>query len=396
MINLINEKIDQAMTICRECGVDMWMTFVRESSSNSDPMLEVILGTNCTWTSALIITAQGEAIAIVGSLDSQNIKDHAKYKVIGYVDSIKNDLLDTLSRLNPGKIAINYSISDVMADGLSHGMYLTLIDYLRETPYAERLISSEEIVAALRGRKSKIERDKIKASIKETCAIFEQVSKFVHVGLTEQDVARFILEQVKSRGLDLAWDEAHCPAVFSGPNTAGAHAGPTVRKIEPGHIMNIDFGVKKEGYVSDLQRTWYFKRPDEKEVPEAVQKGFDTIYNAIQKAAAAIKPGLEGWQIDDVARQYIVDAGYEEFPHGLGHQVGRQAHDGAALLCPRWDRYKNLPYLKIEQGQVYTLEPRLTVEGYGIATIEEIIVVTKDGCEFLSPPQKELYVISDE
>ena len=160
-----------------------------------------------------------------------------------------------------------------------------------------------------------------------------------------------------------------------------------------GNIMNIDFGVRKNGYVSDLQRTWYFQHEGEHDAPEPVKKGFKTIRDAIQKAANALKPGVEGWTIDQVARQYILDHGYTEYPHGLGHQVGRQAHDGSALLCPRWDRYKQIPYFKVEAGQVYTLEPRLTVDGHGIATIEEIVLVTKNGCEFLSAPQKSLYLI---
>jgi Xaa-Pro aminopeptidase len=111
------------------------------------------------------------------------------------------------------------------------------------------------------------------------------------------------------------------------------------------------------------------------------------------KSAAALKPGVEGWMIDQVARDYIVSQGYEEYPHALGHQVGRSAHDGSALLCPRWERYKNLPFLPVEAGQVYTLEPRLNVKGAGIATIEEIVVVHESGCKFLSEPQKELITI---
>ena len=157
--------------------------------------------------------------------------------------------------------------------------------------------------------------------------------------------------------------------------------------------MNIDCGVRKNQYVSDLQRTWYFLRAGEHKAPEAVQRGFDVIRDAIQKAADAIRPGKLGWEIDQVARDYIVEKGYAEFPHGLGHQVGRKAHDGSSLLGPRWDRYKSAPFLPIEINQVYTLEPRLTVEGHGIATIEEIIVVTETGCRFLSKPQKELICI---
>ena len=108
----------------------------------------------------------------------------------------------------------------------------------------------------------------------------------------------------------------------------------------------------------------------------------------------AIKPGKMGWEIDDIARSYITSNGYEEYPHGLGHQVGRVAHDGGALLGPKWERYGNIPYLGLEENNVFTIEPRLPIKDHGIATIEEIIVVTKNGCEYLSEPQKEIYLIS--
>ncbi len=390
---MVNEKIDQAVKILQEKEVDLWLTFARETSATPDPVLDLILGTHVVWPSVFAISKTGRVVAIVGSLDMQTVKDHAKYEVIGYRDSVREPMLKLLQELDPASVAINYSASDVMADGLTHGMYLTLMEYLRDTPYASRLRSSEAIVAALRGRKSPAEVENIKAAIRETLDIFDQVTRFAKVGMTEQEVAKFITERMEAKGLTPAWTPEHCPAVFTGPDTAGAHAGPTGRKIEPGHLMNIDFGVRVKGYVSDLQRTWYFKRPNETNAPEAVQKGFDTIYQAIQLAAAALKPGVEGWTVDAVARQHIVAAGYEEYPHALGHQVGRNAHDGAGLLCPKWDRYKSLPFLKVEAGQVYTIEPRLTVAGHGIVTIEEIVLVTESGCQFLSEPQRELIII---
>ncbi len=390
----MNEKIEQAIKIMQEQGVDMWLTFVRETSATPDPVLDLIAGTNVVWPSAFILTASGQATAIVGSLDMQTVRDHAsRYEVVGYRDSVRQPLLEALAQYQPRRIAINYSTNDVMADGMSHGMYLMLQEYLQDTPYASALETSEALVAALRGRKSPAELARIRRAIKETLDIYDQVTRYAKPGMSEQALAAFITEQMQAKGLTPAWGADHCPSVFTGPDTAGAHAGPTGRLIEPGHIMNIDFGVRFEGYVSDLQRTWYFRRPGEQEAPAEVQKGFKTIYEAIQKAAAALKPGVEGWTIDHIARQHIVDAGYEEYPHALGHQVGRNAHDGAGLLCPIWERYKNLPYLKVEVGQVYTLEPRLTVAGRGVVTIEEMVVVTESGCEFLSPPQTELIVI---
>ncbi len=100
-----------------------------------------------------------------------------------------------------------------------------------------------------------------------------------------------------------------------------------------------------------------------------------------------------GCEMDDIARNYIVGKGYEEFPHGLGHQVGKVAHDGGGGLFPRWEKYGNSPFIKIEESQVYTIEPRLYVKNYGTATIEEEVFVTNGGCKFISKPQKELILI---
>jgi Xaa-Pro aminopeptidase len=272
-------------------------------------------------------------------------------------------------------------------------MYLELIDHLNGTDYKDRLVSSEDLIAALRGRKSQAEIELMKVSINETLKIFDEVTSFIKPGVTEKEIASFILGKCEERNFPLAWERDYCPSVFTGPDTAGAHAGPTDRKVERGHVINIDFGVKLNGYCSDLQRTWYVMREGETEVPAEVAKGFNVIRDSIQMSAQALKPGKEGCEIDDVARNYIVQNGYEEYPHALGHQLGRFAHDGGGLLSPRWERYGIVSHMPVEEGQVYTLEPRLTIKDYGIATIEEEVVVTKDGCKFLSEPQKEIYLV---
>ena len=111
------------------------------------------------------------------------------------------------------------------------------------------------------------------------------------------------------------------------------------------------------------------------------------------RAAEKLKPGVTGHVIDQAARGYIIKNGYEEYPHALGHQIGRDAHDGGGLLAPRWERYGSLPDLPVEKNQLYTLEPRLTIKDFGIATVEEIVVITGSGCEFLSDRQTEIYLI---
>ncbi|MCR4438919.1 MAG: Xaa-Pro peptidase family protein [bacterium] len=391
---LVQEKIAQAIAILQEQGVDMWLIFVRESGTMPDPCLELVVGTSCTWQSAFIITTRGDTLALVGSLDVANQKEHGYYReVIGYQESIRPHLLQVLDRLAPRSIAINFSESDNMADGLTHGMYLLLQKYLEGTPYRDRLLSSERIVAALRGRKSATEQEAIGQAVELTLRMFDAVGARLRPGLSEKEVAQLLLDEVAAHGVELAWDPEMCPSVFTGPESAGAHAGPTERRIAPGHLMNIDFGIKCNGYCSDLQRTWYFLRPGERQAPEVVRRGFAAVRDAIQLASQALTPGAECWTVDDVARRHIVACGFEEYPHALGHQIGRKAHDGAGILCPRWERYGNRPYELVEEGQVYTLEPRVTVPDHGVATIEEVVVVHKDGCTFLSAPQQELYLV---
>jgi Xaa-Pro aminopeptidase len=392
---MVSEKLRQVPGILQEAGVDAWLIFVRESHTVHDPSLDLVVGTNVTWPSAFLLTARGDRIAIVGSLDQANLEMHGHYaEIIGYVGGVSDELRKVLARLNPARIAVNYSENDVMADGMTHGLFLMLSGILDETPFASRIESAERLIAALRGRKSPEEQARIRSACETTVEIFERLTPRLRAGLTEKQVATIIREEMERIGnLQPAWDEDHCPAVFTGPESAGAHAGPTDRPIEPGHIMNVDFGVRKDDYCSDLQRTWYFLRPGESEPPEEVRRGFETIVQAIREAAASLRPGRTGEEIDTIARSYITDRGYAEYPHALGHQIGRTAHDGAGLLCPRWERYGDLPDLEVEAGQCYTIEPRLTIEGHGIATCEEIVAVTDQGCAFLSQPQDRLFLV---
>ncbi len=391
---IILEKIEQAVKILNEKEIDMWMTYVRETGSMKDPMMDTIVGTNATWQSAFIITKSGNTYAIVGSLELANMKAVDTYKNIkGYLKSIKEPLLEVLNECKPNKIAVNYSLNSSLGDGLTHGLYLELLDHLKDTKFANALISSEEIVSSLRGRKSSVELNLMKEAVKETLKIFDEVTKFMKPGMTEKQVAAFVQDITAKRGFEPAWEKEYCPSVFTGPDTAGAHSGPTDKVIEPGHVINMDFGIKYNGYCSDLQRTWYVLHPNEEKAPAEVQKGFDIIVESITRAANNLKPGKKGFEIDEIARNYIQIQGYSEYPHGLGHQVGKLCHDGGCLLGPKWERYGNVPFIEVEEGNVFTLEPRLTIPNYGIATVEEEVIVTKEGCEFISERQKEIYLI---
>ncbi len=390
---LIQQKVQQAKAILKEFDTDCWITFVRESALNGDPTLPFLVNGDLTWHSAIIVT-QSHAYAIVGQYDKLGVEDLKAYdEVVGYVQGIKEHFLSRIKQINPKKIAVNYSTGSEICDGITHGMFLTLRDFLYEIDYQDRIISAEKIVSALRQRKTEGEIANIKEAIRITENIFGEVTKFIKPGKTEKEIAAFMRQKVEAAGVKYAWDPNSCPAVFTGPETAGAHYQPTDRVVERGHVLNMDFGLKCNDYCSDLQRTFYILNEGETKAPFEVQRGFDVIVDSIELSRKAMKPGVEGIVIDKVCRDYIMKSGYPEFPHALGHQVGRFAHDGTALLGPAWEKYAQKPFQKLEPGMVFTIEPRLTVEGRGIATVEEMVIVTDDGAEFLSTPQKELTLI---
>jgi len=384
-------KAQQACEILKEQDIDAWLVWVRETSQMADPVLELILGGTLTWQSALIFT-EDEKIAIVGNFDKDGVEAKGIYDtVIPYTTSIREELVKQLSRKDPKKIAINYSVNDVAADGLSVGMHLLLQDYLKNTPFANRLMSAEYHIQKLRGRKTAEEVSRIQKAVEITEDIFERAKKFVKVGMTEIEIYDFFHKCMNDYGATSAWDIDHCPAVDAGPYKQFGHAGPIDNKTKKGHLLHFDFGVKYNGYCSDIQRMFFFG--DRKDVPSEVQHAFETVRDGIQAAAKWIRPGAVGYEVDNIARDFVKAAGYEEYQHALGHQLGRLAHDGGTLLGPKWERYGESPMGVVEVGNVFTLEFYVTTEHYGQVSLEEDILITRQGCDFLSTPQEELICI---
>ena len=391
---IVQEKSDQAVNILKEKGLDLWLTFVRETSAVQDPVLPLIYGeSSLTWDSALIFTAAGEKIAIVGRYELETAQNTGAYeRIIPYDESIQPILLKEIERINPRQIAVNMSQDNYMADGLTHGMFQKLMAIFQETPFAERIVSAEYLISALRGRKTPGEITRIQKAIQSTLEIYDHGFRQIHPGMTEIEVAQEMQAEVARRGLGYAWSHQNNPAVNSGPESPVGHNAPTDITIQPGHLLHFDFGVMENEYCADIQRMVYFLKPGEKEPPEPVRKGFETVVRAIETAFNLIQPGLPGIEIDSAARAVVTNAGYPEYKYATGHQLGRLAHDGGALLGPAWERYGQTPYLPLEEGQVYTIEPGLMVPGYGYVGIEEDILVTEHGAEYLGPPQKELII----
>ncbi len=391
---LIQEKVAQATAILNQLDVDLWLTFARETSMNPDPVLELI-GVDVTWHSAFLISRAGAHEAIIGYYDADNVRELGAYPTVtDYHEGIREHLLAALERLQPRTIAINYSESDVSADGLSHGLYRTLHGYLQDTPYLDRLMSAEQIIAAVRGRKSATEIERVRQAVATTEALFDEVEQFVRPGMSQRQIAGYVQGRVDEMGLGYAWPRPFNPIVTCGPHSAVGHAAPGDVVLERGHLLQMDLGIRQNGYCSDLQRMWYVFKEGETAVPPDVQEAFDVVYGAIKAGEAALRPGVPGWQVDAAARAHIVDNGYPEYMHALGHLVGRSAHDGATVLGPRWERYAGICELPVEAGNIFTLELHVIVPDRGMMSLEEDVLITEDGVEYLSRPQTALRHIS--
>jgi len=388
---LQQEKLGQIPAILRQVDLDCWLVWVRETVQAPDPVLPLILGAELVWPSALLFTADGERIAIVGSFDAPVVPDELYTRVVPYTEGIAKHLRAELDRLGPRTIGINESRSDVAADGLTVGMKSILTDMLASTAHGDKLKSAERLIGHLRGRKSPTEQARIREAVRVTESLLAELDSFLAVGQTEAQIQEYVHRRMAELGVGFAWQSAGNPAVDAGPDKPFGHGAPSSNRTKAGHLLHIDFGVQTAGYSADIQRMYFFGAPDQ--IPEEVAHAFDTVRDAITRAAGFLRPGVRGQDVDEVARSYVVERGYPPFVHALGHQIGRFAHDGGTLLGPPWERYGDAPSGVVEPGNVFTLELYVPTEFYGQVSLEEDVLVTDEGCEFLSHPQTALRCI---
>ena len=134
--------------------------------------------------------------------------------------------------------------------------------------------------------------------------------------------------------------------------------------------------------------------PGETAPPAPLRRAFESISRAIRRAAELLRPGVEGWRVDEAARRSLVAEGFPEYRHATGHQVGRTAHDGGVVLGPRWERYGRTPFYRVEPSSVFALELGVDdVDGRGYLGLEEMVLVHGGRCEFISHPQATLPVL---
>jgi Xaa-Pro aminopeptidase len=393
--HLVREKLDQAGPILDSMDIDCWLCFARETRLIAEPALELINPYGVTWKSAFLICRDGQRIAVVGRFDAGSVESLEAYtEVVGYDESIRPALVQILRRINPRQLAINFSKDDPAADGLTVGMRIVLDEILAEAGIeTEQLESAAALVAELRGLKSASEVSLIRQAIATTENLLSELTAEIVPGRTEAELAAFLQRRLKALELEPAWELEMDPAVDIGPNSQPGHRVPGAEQVQPGRLVHVDFGIQQDGYCSDLQRTWYVLDAGETAPPDDVLEVWGHARGALLAGAGALKPAALGWEVDQAARGYLTAHGLPEYMHAFGHNLGRAAHDGGTLLGPRWERYGQTPYRPVKAGNVYAIELMAPVPGQGWVSLEEDVLVTDDGLEWLSTPQSELIVV---
>lgn len=285
-----------------------------------------------------------------------------------------------ISKTEPRRTRLTLTRDFILQNGIRElgieGEYLSLTDYRRyEKELPSNLIDTQVILKDLRGVKTAEELATMKEAQKITDAAFTEILNFVQEGRTEEEIsAQLAFEMAKRGGLELAF-----PIIVAcGTNGSRPHALAGKRVLEKGQFVTMDFGCKFEGYCSDMTRTIAIGQPTEE-----MEKVYHTVLKAQETALSSMKAGQTGAEIDGFARNYLTEAGYGEyFAHSLGHSLGIEIHEKPNA--------SSTDITQLPAGVVLSVEPGIYIPGKFGVRIEDVVILTQDGCENITSSTKEL------
>jgi len=241
-------------------------------------------------------------------------------------------------------------------------------DRLRAECRPARVVPVPALIESARAVKDGAEIAAIRRSARLARTTMRSVRRLVRPGATERSIAAAIEIAFIRRGARSSFPTI----VAAGANASKPHASPAGTRIPANGYVMIDMGSCVDGYCSDITRTIAVGTPSAQ-----MARIYDIVSEAQDRAIAMIRPGREFAAIDRAAREVIERAGYgERFGHALGHGVGLEIHEGPSVS------WRN-PGAAVA-GMVFTVEPAIYVPGKGGVRIEDMILVTRNGCEILT------------
>ncbi len=338
---------------------------------------------------ALLLTSQvgrlyaacydvAEGVAVIGKEKNWYFTDSR------YIEVARNELkefqVEEVNRSHSYPQRINEALKELGAktlgieeDFLTHGEFL----YYQEKLEAE-LVPCQKKISVFRQVKEEWEIQHMLKAQQITDLTFRKMLTVIRPGMTEKELAAELIYSLYQNGAD---ELAFQPIAVSGPNTSKPHGVPGERKLQPGDFITMDFGCKIGGYCSDMTRTVALGH-----ATDEMKTVYETVLKAQLAALEITRAGMTGNQIDGAARQVIEQAGYGPyFGHGYGHSLGLEVHE-----APNCNPANDQP---LPAGAVCSAEPGIYLPGKFGVRIEDVVILTEDGCRNITHSPKELIVI---
>ena len=240
---------------------------------------------------------------------------------------------------------------------------------LMEMKAAAGFVNGSLAVDITRGVKDTEEQEKMRISSAINDKAMAKFKGLIHEGVSEKEVADQMLQIYLDLGADGYSFE---PLVAFGANAADPHHSPDDTVVKPGDCVLFDVGCIKDGYCSDMTRTFYFKT-----VSDAHREVYETTKAANETAISKIRPGVPLYQLDAAARDLISAKGWgPNFNHRLGHFIGLSEHEfGDVSSANTWEA---------KPGMIFSIEPGIYLTGDTGVRVEDLVLVTEDGVEIIS------------
>ncbi|AOV09266.1 M24 family metallopeptidase [Sporosarcina ureilytica] len=315
----------------------------------------------------LYIPIDGEPVLILPELDLEEATKKSNVKNIRTHRDNENPM-DILRELTSQQI----ERCGIQKEHMSLSRYEAINNVIG----AKNYIDIEDEIQDMKALKSSGEIEKIKNAIRISDLALSEGLKIVKPGVSEYEIAAEIQYQRLKHGAD-----GGGLMVVSGEKSALPHGRTGNRKLQEGDFLLIDGGVMKEGYVSDITRTFVVGNINSEQ-----KRIYQTVLEANLTAIDAIKPGISFGELDQIARDIISDKGYGKyFTHRLGHGMGLNNHEYPSIHGLNKDTVK--------AGMVFTIEPGIYMPSVGGVRIEDDVLVTEDGFEVLTNYPKELTIL---
>ena len=311
---------------------------------------------------ALLINEDGSTVLFANVLFALG---ETGYDTVMLTDT--DDITAAVARhIRPGKMGVDKN--------MTARFLLPMMDACGGT----KMVLGSDCVDNVRARKDEEEKRLMRRASEINDICIERVAAFIRDGITEKECSEYLDRCYAEFGCEgLAFESI----VSFGANAADPHHRADDTVIKEGDCIVIDIGCVKDGYCSDMTRTYFWKKADPKHIAL-----HNLVREANERAEKLIRPGVRFCDIDAEARNYIAAAGYgENFTHRLGHFIGMEDHEKGDVSSANT--------AVVKPDMVFSIEPGVYLTGEFGARVEDLVIATEDGCELLNHVDKNYKIL---